>query len=240
MFSCVPRQKVVYVQNEYTFEDPGLDTVRMSYDIEPFEFRLGSDDIIDIRITSITPTEYDFFSSQKQENADPLLTGYKIDGNGNIQLPVLGDVFLKGLTIEEAEIKIKDLVTGLLREPAVSINILNYRFTVLGEVNKPGEFNTFDSEINFFQAIALAGDMNDFANREKIQFIRYNEKKAEISFVNVLDDEFLTSDHFHIRPNDLIFVTPSKVKNVKRFQLANFGIALSAITAISLLLIRTN
>jgi len=239
-FSCVPRQKVIYLQNQYTFEDSGDDTVRLSYDLQHFEYQLRPGDVLDIRINSITPTEYDFFSTHKNDQDEPLLNGYKIDQLGSVQLPVLGNVKVAGMTIKEAEVKLTELVTGLLRDPTVTINILNYRFTVLGEVNKPGEYKSYDSDINFFEAIAMAGDMSDFANRQKIQFVRYNGDQAEVSFVDVLNDEFLSSDQFHIRPNDFIFVPPSKVKNIKRFQLANFGIALSAITAISLLLIRTN
>ena len=138
-----------------------------------------------------------------------------------------------------AEEKIKTRVKGLLRDPIVNVKLLNFNFTILGEVNRPGEYRTLESSITFFEAVGFAGDMTDFADRANIRIVRYNESKAQITYVNVLDANFIHSGFFYLKPNDLILVSPSKIKNFKRYQLANFGIVLSALTAISLLLIRT-
>ena len=244
VFSCVPRKKEIYIQNQNTFEETGADTVTLEYDLPEFEHKLSPGDVIDIKVTTITPSEYDFFATERDNNYNNndsrILEGYKVNSDGNVRLPVLGEVALMGLTLEEAEEKIRTSISGLLREPAVTINMLNYNFTVLGEVVRPGEYRTYDKRINFFEAVAQAGDLNDFADREKIQILRYHQEKAEVAFVNVLEEDFLGSEYYYIRPNDVILVPPTKTKNFKKYQLANIGIFLSLVTVISLLIVRTN
>jgi len=236
---CVPTNKVVYLQDGSDLENVPLDQVIKSHQLDAYEYTLRSEDIISIKITSLTPEEFNVFLDPNEVNAeDPVLTGYLVDKNGDVELPVIGKLRLTGLTVEEAEIKVRESVAKYVRDPTVKVKLLSFFFTVLGEVASPGEYRTYNPKINFFQAIGMAGDMTDFADRSRIQVVRYEQNEAGIGYVNVLDDTFLKSPYFYLQPNDLIIIAPLKAKNVRQYQLANYSLILSTLTVISLLLIR--
>ncbi len=237
---CVPTNKVVYLQDDtFELENAPLDQVVKSHQLSAYKYTLRAEDIVSIKITSLTPEEFNVFLDPNEVNVeDPVLTGYLIDQKGEIELPVIGKMSLQGLTIEEAEVKIRDAVANYVRDPTVKVKLLSFFFTVLGEVTSPGEYRTYNPKINFFQAIGMAGDMTDFANKSRIQIVRYEQDQAAVGYVNVLQDEFLKSPYFYLQPNDLIIIAPLKAKNVRQYQLANYSLILSTLTVISLLLIR--
>jgi len=241
---CIPNKKVIYLQDTGYEERKtiGIDTVVNSFGLIDQEYRLQPDDIVSIKISSLTPTEYNFFAETEKEinEKNPLLSGFLIDQQGYIILPVIGSIQLQGLTTIEAQNTIQSLAADYLQDPTVNVRLLNFRFTILGEVNKPGNFNTYNSRLTIFDALGMANDLTDYADRSKVQLVRHKDGSAKVVYLNLLDDDILNSDYYYIQPNDLISVAPLRAKDYRQFQVVNIGLIISTITAVSLLLIRIN
>ncbi len=136
-----------------------------------YQYKLQHEDAVNVQIKSLTPKEYDFFSLALPTNNINVggnqggsLFGYLIDESGNIEFPVVGKVKLGGLTLFEAERKIQKLAEEYLEEPVVRIRLVNYRFTVLGEVTNEKTVNTYNNRISILEAIGLAGGLRELAD----------------------------------------------------------------------------
>jgi polysaccharide export outer membrane protein len=183
-----------------------------------------------VEVFSLTEEKFNFFV----KNPKLELT---VDKEGNIELPVVGNLKIEGLTLQEAQDKIKEATVDYLKNPRVSVKLLNFNVTVLGEVEKQGTFNVKDIRINVLEALGQAGGLTDFADRSRIRILRHDQKTANIYTINILEDDLLLTDRFFIQPNDVILVDPLRGKNL-RGNVSNITLALSIITALSWLYIR--
>ncbi len=209
--SCVPIKDRQYLQG---------DALQIDYQTKYVEYRLKSEDILQIKVFTTTEEKFNFFIQAQAQLAggggDPLLSGFVIDDQGNIELPVIGNVLIHGLTINEAQKRISDLLQGGgLESPKVVIKILSFQYTVLGEVGAPGIYNNYTGKINILEAIAQAGDLGRYADRRNINIVRYQNNNARILNVNVLDRSILSNPNFYIQPNDQIIVDPIKASNAR-------------------------
>lgn len=158
-------------------------------------------------------------------------TGFTIDINGELELPEIGALKLEGLTIEEAEYKIKLAVEGYYEVPIVRIQLLNYHFTVLGEVEDEGRYTSYDTRLNIFDAISLAGNIGEFADRSNIKIIREEDEQARVLYLNMLDETTLNADNFYVQRNDIIIVPALKARTSNTYTLKNFSFILGATAA---------
>ena len=140
------------------------------------------------------------------------LNGYLVDESGQIDFPTLGKISLKNKTIEEAKTFLLHKLKPFLNNPVVNIRHLNFKVTVSGEVLSPGTFTVFDNRISLPEALSLAGDLSDYANRESILIVR--EQNGERSFhrVNLLSANLFQSEYFYLKQNDLVYVEPVQAK----------------------------
>lgn len=229
--SCIPNEKIVYLQGDNLPD-------QISY--TPYILKPG--DAISLQVISLTPEQYNLYneSNQRSNNLDPLLNGYVLNDSGYVRIPIVGKVYLKELTVEQAEDVLSERLSKVFKQASVNVKLLSYNFTVLGEVSSPGRFTIYEEDINLLEALAMAGDVTEFGDKSKIQITRFEDNKPRIAYINALEQEFLNSEFFVIRPGDMINVIPLKVKNTRKYQLANYGILLSTITVILLILNTTN
>lgn len=235
VYSCgVPIEQQVLLQQ---------DSKSKSYRENSVAYKLQGDDVISIRIKSLTPDTEDPFNDPARLGGnnriqDPILTGYLVDKNGDIQLPVVGAVNVEGLTLTESQDKVKKIVSAYLRSPSVEIKLLSFRVSVLGSVNSPGTYETYNPDLSILQAIGLAKGLGDYSNRAEIKIIRQEGKETKVGYINLLDDAAMTSPYFHMRPNDTVIVPPLQAQNFQDNQAKNISLILSALTVASLLFIR--
>ena len=133
-----------------------------------------------------------------------------VDIDGNIELPVIGKLKVSGLTRDEAKKVITEAYSIYLKNPVVSVRFLNFRFTVLGEVKTPGNFNSTNDKVNLFEAIAYAGDMTQYAKREVVKIIRETDSKREVISLDFNDKSILNSPYYYINRSDIIYVESQK------------------------------
>ena len=144
----------------------------------------------------------------------PVLQQYLVDNDGNVEFPVLGTIHLGGLTKREAEQYTKDQLKSQFREtPIVTVRMINYKISVIGEVGRPGTFTISNEKVNIFEALAMAGDMTIYGIRDNVKLIREdNTGKREIVTLNLNDQDILQSPYYYLQQNDILYVTPNKTK----------------------------
>jgi polysaccharide export outer membrane protein len=159
------------------------------------------------------------FSSTQQSNnmngggtnTNPLL-GFIVDANGEINLPKIGKVKLEGLSFSESKLVLEVKLKEFVKEPIVHIRYLNFRVSVLGEVQSPGTFNVTFQDINIFQAIGLAGDLTMFGKRKSVIVMRNVGDKCQLARLDLTSSEIIKSPFFHLQSGDVVYVEPNPTK----------------------------
>lgn len=167
--------------------------------------------------------------------------GYLVDGDGKINFPVLGPLSLKNMSLIQAQDTLQKLLTPYLKGPLVNIRFLNYKVTVLGEVDAPGTYTIPNQRINLLQALGLAGDMTIFGRRTNVLVIREKNGKREYGRINMNDSKSLfNSPFYYLQQNDVVYVQPrkSKVWNTDQTTLRNISIMATILSAVSILVTR--
>ena len=168
--------------------------------------------------------------------------GFLVDQNGKIEIPLIGSIAVKGLKLEDAAQKIKIEVIKILKEPSVSVRFLNHKFSVLGEVNRPGVYNLLNDKTTLPEALAMAGDLTVYGNRQNIMFIRDYYGKREQIRIDLRNKEIFSSPYYYLKDGDLIYIEPFKAKATyteQKVQLAPLYISL-ATSLVSIVALITN
>jgi len=167
-----------------------------------------------------------------EQSADML--SYIVDGEGYIQLPYAGKIKVAGKTLAVITDEVETILKGYIADAAVTVKMVNNYVSLLGEVQRPGRYPIYKERMNIFQALAMAGDLSEFSNRQKIQIIRPTADANLIKEFTLTDRSIMASEFFYVLPNDVIYAKPMKGKF---FQLNAFpySVILSAITTFVLL-----
>lgn len=142
----------------------------------------------------------------------PTYLAYLIDNEGYIDFPVLGPLKLGGLTRNQALTLIKGKLRNYIKDPFVTMRILNFKVSVQGEVTHPGTFPIKSERITLPEALAMAGDLTIYGRRDNVLIIRENEGKKTYNFVDLTNADFINSAFYYLSQNDVVYVEPNKVK----------------------------
>ena len=224
------------------------------YQIAYTDYILQKGDIINIEISSVDPTIDQIFTSENVSNAGAqmainggdlnYLTGFLINENGDIELPLIGKIQVINKNIEEATKIISNEVGRYINDPYVVVRLGGIRFSALGELNVPGRYSILQSNATIFEAIATAGDLTELANRKKILLIRKTPDGYLTHNIDLTERSLLSSPYYFIQPNDQIYVEPLPVRQlgggvgVTGFE--TFTTALSIISSALVLIISIN
>jgi polysaccharide export outer membrane protein len=163
-------------------------------------------------MTVPTPMSQNLRSSYSQA----LLQTYLVDNQGNVEFPVIGTLHLGGLTKTEAEAYIKKKIQPYMNQnenPIVTVRMSSYKVSVLGEVNRPGSFTVSKEKVSILEALALAGDLTIYGVRNNVQLIREDAAgQKSIHLLNLNDANIINSPYYYLQQNDVVYVTPNKVK----------------------------
>lgn len=180
---------------------------------------LQSKDVVSIKVYSVDPEAAKPFNllataeHSNNYNTDLVqLNGYMIDDHGTIDFPIIGKIKLQGLTTEEAKDQILIHLEPHLVDPVVNIRLLNFKITVSGEVMRPGTFTVFNERISLPEALSLAGDLTDYANRSNVLIVRESGDQRTFHRINLLSANLFQSDFYYLHQNDLIYIEPIKAK----------------------------
>lgn len=142
------------------------------------------------------------------------LMGYVVDNEGNIDFPVLGKINVAGMTRWELSEKIKGMLLGqgLLNDAVVTVQFMNFKISVIGEVNSPGTYTIEGDKVTVLQAISLARDLTIFGKRDNVSVIREKDGERVIYEINLTDVELFNSPAYYLQQNDVVYVQPSDIK----------------------------
>lgn len=163
----------------------------------------------------------------------PTPPGYLVGSDGTIEFPVIGSVKLAGLTRSQAIELLKEKLSMYVVNPTISMRILNFRVTVLGEVKNPGTFTIPNERISILEALGIAGDLLITGERQNILVIRDEDGKRKEYRVDLTQESLFASPVFYLQQNDVIYVEPNRAKrSASLINASNTGIVLSSISLI--------
>lgn len=227
MCSCNSPKNLIYLQDQASDNASANELVK-SVRLQNSQYKLKPSDRLMLNIFSLTDERINFIKEPELEVV--------IDNNGQVDLPVIGKVAVSGLTVREAEEKLKAAATDYLKSPRISVKLLSFNYTVIGEVEKQGSFNATEPRVNILEAIGQAGGLTENANRASVRIIRNENDTARIYRVNLLEDNTLLSPNYYLKPNDVVLIDPLKSNAVRQNRTATIGLIISVISSASFLL----
>ena len=209
--SCNSHKQVPYMQD--------LSVIRASQN-ELFEALIMPKDLLTITVhTSEPELAVPFNMTVQTANSSsslftqPVLQQYLVDNDGKIELPVLGVIHVGGMRKDAVEQMIQEKLKAYLKDAIVTVRFVNFKISVLGEVINPGVFVVSNEKINIFEALALAKDMTIHGQRTNVKIIREDTTgKQQVIIVNLTDANIINSPYYYLQQNDIIYVTPNKMK----------------------------
>ncbi|HQW68034.1 MAG TPA: polysaccharide biosynthesis/export family protein [Flavobacterium sp.] len=235
--SCASRKDIAYLQD---VDNQTLASI--SY--EPV---IKSDDLLSVIVAASQPDLTIPFNLpqvqgnyQDGDNQAGIKT-YLVDSEGNIDFPVIGKVKLAGLTRTQAKNLLEEKIKEYIINPSVNLRMLNYKISVLGEVNKPNTYKIVSERITILEALSLAGDLTIYGKRDNILVIREIDGKKTFNRLNLTNKDFVSSPFYYLNQNDVVLVEPNKTKMNSSVIGPNISVtisALSLITTIAIILFR--
>jgi len=226
--SCSSYKNLPYLKNldqetqEELLSSPGI-----------YEPTIKPNDILSITVNSnipgaavdfnlpIVPNNYDkalqtSITASNSTSGTGSLQNYFVDKDGIINFPILGELKVIGMTTK----RLQDSITGLIypryisQKPVVNVRMLNFKVSVLGEVNRPGIYESENGQVTILDALALAGDMTIYGKRNNVLLIRTNEKgETAVHRIDMQDKNIVgNKDLFYLQQNDKLYVETNKAK----------------------------
>lgn len=240
LHSCVPTKRLEYLQhNEQQKRDFGL---------QRSDYKVCRNDILNISIRTFDSETAGLFNltnpyqNNMLQGGDLLfyLQGYAINEQGEIELPVLGNVYVENKDVHEIKLIIEKRLSQYFMDEAtfVTVQLAGIRFSIIGEVNNPGKYVLFQNQVNIFEALATAGDISMVGDRKEVMIIRQDSLGVHTFELNLTEANVLSDPNYFIQPNDVINVKPLPQKSLgigtTGFQTFSqlFSVAASAITLI--------
>ena len=236
MVSCGTVKDIAYFQNKVVNEPEAIDK-HAGIVIQP-------KDMLSIVVSSRNPelvamfnlpvVSYQAGSEVVSSGYNQRLMGYVVDNDGRIDFPVLGILDVAGLTRWELSelIKKKLLDGGLLSDAVVTVEFMNFKVSVIGEVAAPGTFSIQGDKVTVLQALALARDLTIFGRRDNVSVIRERDGQRVIYQINLMDVDLFKSPAYYLQQNDVIYVEPN-VEKARQSTIDDKGLRLTSIAVSS-------
>jgi polysaccharide export outer membrane protein len=221
--SCVRYQELV------NFNETDLVANSPEQIVNAADLEIQPEDLLRITVTSVDPVAAEPFNPQQGVgggnqngmmmggggqggNTMELFMGYFVDRSGYIDFPVLGQVEVAGLTLDQVKYKLIGMLDAYLVDPVVNIRFLNFKVTVLGEVNAPGVVRLTNKRVTLLEALGYAGDLTQYADRRSVLITREEAGVRTYARLNLQSDEIFTSPYFYLQQNDVIYVQPIQAR----------------------------
>ena len=211
--SCVPQKKMLYMRVK---ED--ADTLTEFKNAREVIYKVQNGDNLYIKIVSMDETTNELLNPMgsggggSSGGGGNYLNSYTVTEEGYLEFPLVGKIYVKNQTVEEITNLLTEHLGDFIKEFVVIIKLVNFNITILGEVSSPGLYEIYQTDINLFEAIAMAGDMTDFSIRDDVTVIRKTKDGSKVRQVDMSRRSFLSSDYYYLQPDDIIYVKPIKMK----------------------------
>jgi polysaccharide biosynthesis/export protein len=225
LYSCQTSRELPY------FKDLPETKPVSKIDTRPYEpLKLQPNDELQITISSASPEASHFFNLAATNSSVPFSGTtasvsnpsqgfnnlYRVSFNGNITMPVLGDMKIVGLTTEQVKLNVMERLKDYLKDALVTVNLTNFKVTVIGEVNKPVVVPVNGQTINVLEAVGASGDMTVFGIRKNVKVIRkLPDGTTEVALLDFNKSDVMQSPYFQLKQNDIVYIQPNKSKGLQ-------------------------
>jgi len=212
--SCTRYKNLVLLQEE--------DGKKDLFTATPPDYRIQKRDVLYVRIISLNTEITQAINStsvistnQFTNDASLFIYGYNVSDYGFVEIPIIGRVDVLDKTMEEAKEAIEDKASIILKDATVVVKLISFKYSVIGEVNKPGVYQNYNNQLTVLEAISNAGDISPYGDRRKILVIRPGTEGTKTFRINLTSDKILASEGFFLLPNDIVYVEPVKSFNFR-------------------------
>jgi polysaccharide export outer membrane protein len=233
LLSCSTRKEVVYYQDIDSREFASIESINTHPKIQ-------INDILKISTSALNPESvipYNFNTgegSSIQTNQIELLklSGYLVNSEGEINFPQLGKIKVEGKTTQDIQDILEEKLSEFIKSPTVIVRIINYKFTIQGEVREPGTFEIIEENMTLPQAIGFAGDLTINGRRDNVLIYRQEGGNRKVKRIDLTQTDWMNTEYFFVKPNDLIYVEPNNPKVKSAGFVSNVGTLLSVLSII--------
>ncbi|AOR26761.1 ligand-binding protein [Formosa sp. Hel3_A1_48] len=234
--SCASKKDVYYFQD--------IDSTAAENSFKFLNIQPG--DILDIQIKALNPESVLVFQRQatlglqQQQVQNRAIDGYLVGEDGSINLPIVGPIDTTNKSTQALAQIIQEALKPYIHNPTVNIRLLNFRVSVLGEVNKPGTFTVLEERVSLPQALGLAGDLTINGDRNHLLLIRNEAGKKTNQVIDLTKTDFLQSPFYFLKQNDIIYVRPNSARVKSSGLVGNASTLVSILSlAVSLFIVIT-
>lgn len=213
--SCVPHKKMLLLKDmemlNRTTSIEYQNERSLNYKVQPGDnLYIRAVNIIDEKNSGALNNDAGRYTLGSE--ASIYLHSLTVNQEGFIDYPLIGLVEVKNLTVEEIKYKLEGLLSKYVKETTLVVKLSNYDLTILGEVHKPGKYKVYQSEINIMEALAMAGNLSNFAKTSDVKLIRRTDNGSQVISLNIGKADILSSPYYYLKPNDIIYIEPLKLK----------------------------
>jgi polysaccharide biosynthesis/export protein len=219
-FSCVSHKQLVNFQTASFPAQAEAITNELDLLIQP-------EDLLQITIESALPEAIRPFvpsaggqnnpmmmmqQGQMGGNAAEMFMGYFVDRMGMIELPTAGKIKAAGMTISQLQDTIGRLVRASVNDASINVRFLNFKVSMIGELNNPGILRLSNKRVTILEALALAGDLTPYADRKDILVIREKNGERHYGHLDLRSSSIFQSPFFYLEQNDVVYARPTRAK----------------------------
>lgn len=178
----------------------------------------------------VKPFNQNYYDNQAgSTNSQSTEKSYLVDSDGDIDFPVIGKINTTGKTVEDFRNELSNRISYYVKSPTVSVRLVNFKVTILGEVARPGQINIPEGKTTLLNVIGLAGDLTMYAKRDDLLLVRNVDGELVKARINLMDASFINSPYFMLKQNDVIYVSANynKEKIAKQDPNTNIYIAVA-------------
>lgn len=233
--SCVPMKRIRYIQDPKEKSEAQTDFKKTP---SP-EYLVHKGDNLYIKVNALEDKNNYFDKEDSYNNyyteSGIYLNSFTVNDSGFVEFPLIGKIEVVNLTVTQVQKVLQEKVDEYLKNTIVIVKLANFRISMLGEFKNPGKYLVYQDKITIFEAISMAGDMTDFAKRNRVLLVRQTDNGVKTYRINLNDYSILESDLYYLLPNDLVYVEPLKGKQFA-FSEFPYVLILSTITTTLLLI----
>jgi polysaccharide export outer membrane protein len=211
--SCTPYKDLLLFRST---EEP-LNEILPKIALQKYDATIQPNDALTISVSCFEPQlaiPFNLVDTRNIGNIDPssALISYLVNNAGEIEFPVLGRIYVGNKTIGQIRDLLTDKIKPFIKDPIVIVRRVNFRITVLGEVQKPGSFSISSERVTILEALGMAGDMTAYSDRQRVLVVREENGVLNFGKVDLQSSDFFSSPYYYLHQNDVVYVDPKKSK----------------------------
>lgn len=236
-FSCVSHNSMLILKDSSAVQDTLMKRLITEYNLQ-------TGDILDIKVSSLDPNSVAVFnknigvaSNGSVTEGSLYVNGYMVDQFGDINVPLIGDLRVAGISVDSLNKKLDVLLRKYFKSFTVEAKLVSFRVSVLGEVRQPGTHIVYNRNVNVLQALSEARGITEFGNRKRIKVIRKAFSCNESYVLDITSEDVISSPFFYLMPNDVVYVEPNRSKAIS-LNVPLFALIVSA-TSLAVLVVNS-